>query len=316
MNLIWTALKEVILALSPTRSFYEAMMKFDFKIDPPRQTLMQLCFSQLASWPLCLCFIFIYFDPFLSSISLQQVLQKFLGPENSISFYLLDGHSQNMLVFFIGFFILEWVVRHEQVLLIIVLWLVKRSDLHFHLGVAALFGIYLSRCCYLWWFAVDLQSLTKHIWLRVTSILLLSWILTSAVGLYLLEWLHLNHFFSASVAENRFEFLVLIWVIWTVTSHVLLSVWGHFYFKKEKEPTDLPQYYSTASWILRFNMSFSLKKKMREQVAEAIKRHQELLKQSQQLTDVSPGFQMNGLLKVLQAEVNHLQIASSRLTVD
>ena len=316
MNLIWTALKEVIWAFSPVRSFYESMMKFDFKIEPPRQTLMQLCFSQLASWPLCIGFLLIYFDPFLGSISLQQILQKFLGSENLISFYLLDGHSQNMLVFLIGFFVLEWIVRHEQVLLFIVLWFVKRSDLHFHLGLAALLGIYLSRSCYLWWFAVDLQSVTKHIWSRVTSILLMSWIVTSVVSLYLLQLLHLNHFFSASVVENRFEFLVFIWVIWTIFSHASLSLWGHFYFKKEKEPTDLPQYYSTASWILRFKMSFSMKKKMREQVAEAMKRHQELLQQSQQLTDISPGFQTNGLMKVLQAEVNHLQMASSRLTVD
>ena len=316
MNLIWTALKEVIWAFSPTRSFYEAMMKFDFKIDPPRQALMQLCFSQLASWPLCIGFIILYFDLFFKSFSLQQVLQNFLGPENSISFYLLDGHSQNMLVFLLGFFVLEWIVRHEQVLLFVILWLVKRSDLHFHLALAAMLGIFLSRCCYLWWFFVDLQSVTKHIWIRVTSILLFSWLLTLVISLYFLELLHLNQFFSSSVTENRFEFLILVWMLWTISSHVLLSIWGHFYFKKEKEPTDLPQYYSTASWILRFKMSFSLKKKMREQVAETLRRHQELLQQSQQLTDISPGFQMNGLLKVLQAEVNHLQIASSRLTVD
>ena len=49
---ILLALQEVFLSYTPERSFTQSMIKFDFKLGPERSNLMQLCFSNLAAWPL------------------------------------------------------------------------------------------------------------------------------------------------------------------------------------------------------------------------------------------------------------------------
>ena len=76
IQVIKSALLQVVLSLSPVRSQLEAMIKIDFKIADSRASWMQLCFSSLAAWPLLTFLIVLYINPNISSWTLQKVFQS------------------------------------------------------------------------------------------------------------------------------------------------------------------------------------------------------------------------------------------------
>lgn len=312
---IYLALLEVFWSYSPQRSFYESMMKIDFKLGDKRQNLMQLCFSQLASWPILFVGLFVYFDPTKHNWNLQKFLLSWLGSENSFSYFLLDGRLEPMLIVFALFFVLEWIVRAENWLISIVLLMASRSDIHFHLAFSAIFAIYLARNGYLWWFGVDLTSESQKIWQQITRLLLFNWLVVLALNLYLLQQLHLNRYFSASASENRLEFLFLVLILNVFFGQFLLSIWGHFYFQKKSDPSELPTYYSTTQWILRFKMSFRLNNQLKTLVQKQIEHHESSLQHLLEVSDLGRGIKLNDLQKVLNSELTSLKLAASRLTV-
>lgn len=307
---IINAIKDAVLSYSPARSLIESMMKYDFKLGDTRTHLMQLCFSSLASWPLILILTAIYFDPFKYSWSLV----KLFSEQNLFVLFLLDGHLSSMLIFFFAFFVLEWILRKEYFLLAIVFYFLNRSELHIHLAVIAVLATYFSRICYLWWLTVDVESESKKIWKAVSILQALAWLIVVVSSLNALDYLQSNHLFNEGSDLNRYSFLALIVLLYHVFSHLFLSLWGHFYFQKVVEPSNLPTYYSTSQWILRFNMSYYLQSLLKPQIAQQLEKHIERERQFVELKAQSPALAKFAVGAVLRKEIAFLKEANLRLT--
>ena len=309
MKQILTALKDVFLAYVPSRSFVEGMIKFDFKIGETQTNLMQICFSNLASWPLIPLLGLIYFDPFKYSWSMRTLFSL----ENPLVFFLLDGRIAGMLIFFFLFFVLEWIIRKEYFFIGLIFYFLNKNELHIHLATVGLLAVYLSRICYLWWLTVDTESETKKIWKSASVLQFLAWLFVAIAAVTALDYLQINHLFSFSGEFTRFGFLGVTVLLYHGCSHLLLSLWGHFYFQRKAEPSQLSTYYSTANWILRFNMSYYLRSLLKLQVPLQLKKHLENETQLLELKKLNPALANFSVGTVLGREISFLKEAGLRI---
>jgi len=309
MKAILFSLRQVFLAYSPKRSLIEALLKYDFKIDEARVNLMQLCFSNLASWPLIPALLLIYFDPFKNMWSLIKVLSF----ENPLVLFLLNGHFINMLLFFLIFYIIEWVIRNEYILLAAVFYFLNRGELHIHLATAAVLAIYFSRLSYLYWLSVDSRSETKKIWKTISTLQLLAWGFVAFTALSALDYIQINFLFNEAFAMSRFNFLAVTVLLYHVFSHLFLSLWGHFYLQKQQEPSNLPIYYSTARWIQRFKISRNLQSLLSAQITRQLEKHLQNQVLFQELKQQSPGLVKFSVEQVLATEISYLMVAENSL---
>ncbi len=310
MKEILAAIKDVFLSYSPGRSFIEAMMKFDFKVGEVRTHLMQLCFSNLASWPLIPLLFLLAIDPFKFSWSLAGLLSD----DNPFVLFLLDGRMMPMLVVFAIFFVFEWIFRKEYLLLALVFYFLGKNEMHVHLATMAVFALYLSRICYLWWLSVDSVSETKVIWKSVSGLQFLAWIVVLIVSVSALDYIQINYLFSKTGELTRFNFLCIALILYQGCSHLFLSFWGHFYFKKKLDPSKLPTYFSTANWILRFSMSDHLRSLLKARIVEQLKKHEVSASQFEELKISSPGLGHFSVGNVISKETEYLKEASLRIS--
>ena len=310
MKKILAALKDVLLSYGPARSFVEAMIKFDFKIGEAHTNLMQICFSNLASWPLIPLLFLIFFDPFKFSWSLVGLLSF----DNPVVFFLLDGRLAGMLIFFVLFFVMEWVIRKEYLLIGLIFYFLNRNELHIHLATVALLAVYVSRICYLWWLSVDSESETKKIWKSISQLQFAAWVLVSFSAIGALDYLQINHLFSQSGEMTRFGFLGVTVLLYHGFSHLFLSLWGHFYFQRTTEPSQLSTFYSTANWILRFNMSNYLRSLLKARIPQQLEKHLESELQYVELKKLNPALANFSVGPVLGREISFLKEAGLRLS--
>lgn len=309
MKEIFFSLKEVFLSFSPARSFVESVMKYDFRIGGARLNLMQMCFSNLASWPLIPLLFLINFDPFKTTWSLTGLLTY----DNPILLFLLDGHLSSMIIFFLLFYFLEWIFRKEYLMIALVFYFLNRGELHIHLATGAVLAVYLSRISYLWWLSVDSESETKKIWKSVSMLQVVAWLIVTVTTISALDYIQINYLFSQTGDLNRFNFLCISILLYHVFSHLFLSIWGHFYLQKKTEPSYLPTFFSTANWILRFNMSYYLQSLLKNKVADQLEKHLKNEIQFQQLKAENPALANFSIGDVLRKEIGFLKESSVRL---
>ncbi|MGZ3690430.1 MAG: hypothetical protein ACXVAX_02935 [Pseudobdellovibrio sp.] len=310
MNLILSALKNVFLAGSVFKCELEALIKWDFKIGSGRENLMQLCFSSLAAWPLLLGLLIISLDPFKTSFSLVNLLSY----DNPFVLALLDGRTNMMLLFFAVFFVGEWLFRQSSYFILILAYLMNRSELHINLAIISMMAILLSQNCYLWWAVVDIKSETKLIWQRVQLLQFISWIISVVSALRALDYLQINHLFNEETYLNRMNFTVIVLVFYLVVRFLLLSIWGHFYFKKTQDPSFLGLHYSTSQWFLRFAISDGLEKTLKESVEQQLQQHQANARNFVELKMQNPGLGRLPLEVVLTSEIEYLKESLLRLS--
>lgn len=322
MKMILSAVKDALLSYMPTRSLIESMMKYDFKVggsQEARMHLMQLCFSNLAAWPLFLLIGLIFWDPFKGSWSFV----NWFGYDSSIVLALLNGHMTAMLTCFVIFFFIEWLFRKEYLWIGLIFYFLNRSELHIHLAVAGVLGVYFARVLYVWWLAVDVTSKTQQIWKWVNILQFSVWIVTAILALVTLDFLQVNHLFNAALFPSVFHenlllsrgfFLVAIVFGFHLLSHVMLCLWGHFYYQRKADPADLPTYYSTSNWILRFNMSYHLQSILKKLVPLQIEKHSENVQQMEGLKEAHAGLESLPVNRILRQELDYLREANLRLT--
>ncbi|AGH96320.1 hypothetical protein [Pseudobdellovibrio exovorus] len=315
MKMILSALKDALLSYMPTRSLIESMIKYDFKVGNARTHLMELCFSNLAAWPLFLLIGLIFLDPFKGSWSLVH----WFGYESSIVLALLNGHMAAMVTCFFVFFVMEWLLRKEYLWIGLIFYFLNRSELHIHLAVSGVLGVYFARVLYVWWLAIDIKSKTQQIWKWVNALQFSVWVITAVVSLIALDFLQVNHLFnqaifSESLVVTRGSFLLAVVFLFHLLSHVFLCVWGHFYYQIKTDPADLPIYYSTANWILRFSMSYHLQSILKKVVPIQIEKHSENVQKIEGLTASHAGLESLPVNRVLRQELDYLREANLRLT--
>ncbi len=307
---ILTALAQVALCFSAGRSQLEAMMKIDFKIGEEKQNWMQLCFSNLGNWPLYIISTVMLFEPSRYSWSLQKVFAEHL----SISFFLLDGHLQNMVIFAIVFFIAEWILRSQQFLLLILIYFLLKSDIHINLATTALIGIVFSNYCNFWWLHLDLESRSRKIWKTLCQLQILGCVVGGSLCLWLLNYFHQQGYFAATLAGSRYGIFILFITIIYFLQFCMTALWGHFSIKVSIEPSNFPINYSTANWIYRVPLSAHLKKRLRQQTGKYMELHTSNLRELAELKDLSPATIPRKISEILHSELRYLKLASSRLT--
>lgn len=310
MSEIGYALKEVFLSFYPSRSFIEGMIKYDFKIGDRRSALMQVCFSNLAFWPLLILLVIVYVDPFKASWSLVSLLSY----ENVFVLFLLDGRLTAMLTIFLSFYFLEWIFRKEYLFVFLIFYFLNRSELHINNALMAVMGVYLSRICYMWWMGIENKSKTRKIWNSVQLIQIFSWLLTIVGAVLILDYIQINFLFASDRVFSRFVFLAAVIVFYHIFCHFILSIWGHFYFKIKIEPSDIPIYFSTALWILRFNMSFYLLKLLKDKISDQLPKHEGLLRDYEEIRPLKGITASENLAAVITKEIGYLKEANLRLT--
>jgi hypothetical protein len=304
------AIREVVLLLSPANALIESMMRYDFKIGDQRQTSMQMCFAYIAAWPLLLAAFLIAVDPFKNSWSLTRLLTD----DNSFLYFLLDGHTQTMLIFFFTFFVAEWLIRSEQVLVVVLLYFLNRGELHVHLAITATLGIYLSRICYQWWAVFDLSGRSRFIWNRVNQIQFACWLAAAAFSMFALDYMTGNRFFEYNGLLTRLNFVMAMLVMLFAGTQFFLILWGHFYFNRPLDPSALPISYSTARWVLRFKLSGHLKDDLSRTVEQQIQKSNIRLNELATLKQEAPLVDLNHLQYALRAEIDYLKEARTRIS--
>ena len=129
-----------------------------------------------------------------------------------------------------------------------------------------------------------------------------------------LDFIQVHFLFNETSELNRFNFLIVVILLYHGFCHLFLSLWGHFYILKKREPTFLPVYYSTVSWVLKFNkfnnkFNYTSKKllsALRDKTTEQLQKHQESQKQLQELQKQNVGLQRLPIEKVLNQEIEYL----------
>ena len=306
---ILKAVREVILLLSPANAMLESMMRYDFKIGDQRQTSMQMCFAYFAAWPLLLVAVLIPFDPFKNSWSLVRLLSD----DSSFVLLLLDGRGHAMLGCFFAFFVIEWLVRSEQVLIVILFYFLSRGELHVNLTLAACLGIYLSRICYQWWAVYDLTGRSRFIWNRVNQIQLAGWVAACALSLFALDFMQVTHAFASEGLLTRLNFIMAMLAMFFAGTQLLLIVWGHFYFNRPLDPSTLPVAYSSGRWVLRFKLSAHLRGDLSRTTELQIQKSNIRINELTTLMQEAPAVAMQHLHYALQTELDYLKEARQRI---
>lgn len=307
------AVFETLLAFNRSRAQIEAMMKLDFKIGNHRTQQLQLCFSNLASWPLFLIIAVLHLDPTRYSWSLQKSLFNY----PTQAYFLLDGRLVNMVIFFILFYFIQWIIRSELFLTSVVFYFLLKSDIHLHLALSAILGIDLAKNCYLWWMHKDIKSKSFLIWKNFSTLQICGSIFGGLLSLFLLQAVSTLGYFSETASANRVGFLAGIVGLNLILQFVLALVWGAIYFKPISiEPSDLPINYSTANWILRFSIRPYFKKQLKVHIEKYLTLHQNNLSDLQVIKDLGPASIPYKISEIIKTELGYLQLASSRLTID
>ncbi len=302
IEVLLAALKQVLFSFTPNRSVLEGMLKYDFKLGDPVQSLMQISFSALANWPLYALIFLVWIDPTRGLWSLHRIL----GEESSVGFFLLDGQLLPMTLFFAGFFVLEWIFKKDFFFIILLFYFLARSELHLHLTLAGTIGIYLARACYLARLFGPLESRTKSIWGWVVSIQIFSVVMATLITLG-----------SLDQVWPRFYYMVGALFTFHILNFMALAIWGHFYTKIKNDPSYWPIHYSTADWPLdSMNLSKVFKAELRRQAQAQTKSHLASLAQVQEMKDQSLGIRVSALESILNKELGYLQTGASRLTID
>ncbi len=300
-RLLISVFKTVFSSVTPNRCLMEGLLKYDFKCEEPRKHVMQISFSALASWPLFILIFMIWFDPFRYSWSLNSIF----GEGSEFRFFLLDGQVSVMILFALLFFCLEWFIRNEYVFIAIVFYFLAKSELHLHLALASVIGVYFSKACYLCRLSLSLQSKTKRIWIWVTTLQLIATVSVSIASLLILDqtW-------------PRFYFLACVIFIVQFAIFSMAAVWGHFYFKIKNDPAFIPIYFSTATWLKKMKLSSDCKQQLRRVTQNQINIHHASLRQLQEMKDQSLGVRLGSIEVILNKELAYLRSAASRLTIE
>lgn len=306
---IQLALRSVLVPFSVEKAQTEALIKVDFKIGDERIALMELCFSNCSIWPLYI------FAILISGTPADWNFQKLFQQNQELIFLLLDGRSQMMILTFILLFSIEFLIHQELLLLGLILYLLSKADIHLNLAFAAVVAIIFSRSVSMCFKQRKLISRIKFIWKTFSYLQLIGVLLGAAVNIFLLQTLQFQGYFSSTFNDNRTQSLLLFITTIYFFQFTLVSIWGHFYAKKVKEPTDFPTQYSSAEWLKKTRLRNSFKLILFEQVIKYIGLHQKRFEEFSALKDLSPVSIPFKITEILKTELSYLKMASSRLTV-
>lgn len=293
---------------NPLRSIEEGLVSFDFQIQTPQQSLMQICFSPLACWLSVLLILVAMFSPFRYQFTLVQ----FLGFENQIILFLMQSSFRAECITFIVFFVIGRLVRFDFIAIFILAWLLGNGDIHIVLAQAGLLGILFSQIRWqLGWFGQTQGAVKKVIqWITLLQFVgffvfvFLSWIMLANV--------RASGLFDQSMRAYRLEYLLLAYVLYQMLLFGILSVWGHFYVRLKQDPSVWNLKYSIVMLIPRFFLSSPFQKVFEAKVRDL---YSERLKQEAQFSPDDPAYKIipHKLREMQKQETEFLTLAKKMI---
>ncbi len=308
LNKVTRALKGSFFSFSVPDNLMQSFVRWDFKIGDNQTNLMQVCFSSVAAFWLIAFLLVLNFD--LTPVNWS--LTNIFGHESVLILTILDGRLNNMMTFFFIFFVIEWLIRKETILLILIGYFLSRGEWHLNLAVASALGIYLSRITYFFWAGLDLDSEAKTVWNNLHRLQLLIYVAFAAGGLWTLDFFQSGYLLQKTGYFSRLNFFIYFLIVFHFANQILLSLWGHFYFKKIREPSDIWIHYSTANFILRFNIAKPLLKQIIDISKVQIQKNEKHKADFQELQKINPVVTDSAINHALEKTQTYLKEALAR----
>lgn len=256
-------IKLTLKSFSVLKNQHEALVTFDFDKSKRREALMRLCFSPLAAWPLFVILVLFLLNPLRYQFSLTQAL----GMENILVQTLFGMDWLYAAVLCGVFFALSYFTRKEFLWLGIIGFLLAQGDLHLLLALTLVACVLAARLMINFRCIRFLESYTKSVLLVTLFLSLVAWALAVHLSFELYKALLQAGYFSASMFANRLETFILVVALYYGLELFVLSVWGHFYTKRNPEPSEFAIQYSTALILSKLSLGIAFKALLKEQVA-------------------------------------------------
>lgn len=260
--MVFEQLKLTLKSFSILKNQHQALVTLDFDRNHHREALMRLCFSPLAAWPLLLVLLFFIINPLRYHFSLSQRLVM----DNIFVQTLFGMDWLYAAILTVMMFAISYVTRKEFTLIAIVGFLISQGDMHLLLGLILLASIVLARIFLNLRWVRSLESYSKGTWLVTGLLSFVAWALAVHLSFELHNRLLHDGFFSQSMYANRLEVFILAVCMYYGLELVILSVWGHFYTKKNPEPSNFAIKYSTSIILKKLTLGNAFKEDLRDQV--------------------------------------------------
>ncbi len=295
--MIFTQIKNVMKSFFSERAEHEALLAYDFKLADFKTSLMRLCFSPLANWPLYVLIIILYFNPF------RYQFQMLGGIAGAVSF-IYAPHWQIGLSFGI---ICSYFLGLINIPIAVALYFISQGEVHTVIAGSMIVGIFAGRSLKYFKLAVKLESEIRKMAIYFNILQLVSLAVATFISLYIYEYMTAAGFFSRTLFANRFEFVVISLSIIYALQLMINAIWGHLYARKIFEPSKIQTYYSTSQILRRLSFSSAMKAELKQQVA---------VKESElktQLADSSVAYLPKNILNAAKEEKTFLDLAQKYL---
>ncbi len=262
ISMVFEQLKLTLKSFSILKNQHQALVTLDFDSNQRREALMRLCFSPLAAWPLLLVLLFFIINPLRYHFSLSQTL----GMDNILVQTLFGMDWLYAAILAVVVFAVSYFSRKEFIVIAIVGFLISQGDMHLLLGIILLACIVLARIFLNLRWVRSLESYSKGTWLVTGLLSFVSWALAVHLSFEFYNYLLQAGYFRQSMYANRLEVFILTVCMYYGLELVVLSVWGHFYTKKNPEPSNFAIKYSTSVLLKKLTLGKAFKEDLRDQV--------------------------------------------------
>lgn len=257
--------RQLVLTLktfSIIKNQHQALVTLDFDKDKRREALMRLCFSNLAAWPLILVLLLFIINPLRYHFSLTQKL----GLDNVFVQTLFGTDWLYASILITSVFVIAFLTRKELLLIGLVGFFVSQGDMHLLIALSLLACIILARVLINLRWIRFLESFTKSVWMVTGFLGFVSWALAVHLSFEFYNWLLKSGFFSQSMFANRLEFFIVIVCVYYGLDLLVMSVWGHFYNKKNADPSQFNVKYSSSLILKKLSLGQTFKDNLKDQI--------------------------------------------------
>lgn len=260
ITLIILALKDTLKCASVSKNLVEALLEFDFKIKPERQSLMRYCFSPLASWPVLLTLIVFTFNPFRYYFSMTQ----FLGTEHFISLVLFGANGTGLFVFMFFLFAVCYFLPLTTFSVLAIAFLLGQGDVFIVVALMLLSLLMAIRPLKNLKFSRSLQAPVRRLWFAGSLLSFSSWALVTFSSFEIYTSLKGAGYFAGTMFQNRLEFFTLVYFGYAITEHLILGFWGHFTYLRLSQNSQIEAQFSSAALLKTGLVSKSLKLSLKD----------------------------------------------------
>ncbi len=287
------AVKDNVLLLFSKKAEHEALLSYDFKMLDFKTALMRLCFSPFSNWPLLVLIAVLFLNPF------RYQHQIFADIPSLIQFVYSPNWAAGIAIGIICSYFLGLI----NIPLALVLYFISQGDMHVILGASIVVGIFLGQPLKYLKLTARLEGKIRTVILYFSIVQFISVVISTLIGLQIYQFMNYAGYFSRTVFGYRLEFIVILLITMYLVQLLLYAMWGHFYSRKQEEPSQLNAFYSTALILRRLSYGKNFLKSLK---AQASIKHVEL---SRQLQDESVSYLPRNILQTAETEKTYLEEA-------